>query len=30
MRAHYPNWNITKPVRETMHEIHAAWLRRAA
>ncbi len=30
MRAHYPNWNITKPVRETMNEIHAAWLRRAA
>jgi CDP-paratose 2-epimerase len=30
MRAHYPNWNITKSVRETMDEIHSAWLRRAA
>jgi CDP-paratose 2-epimerase len=30
MRAHYPTWDITKSLRETINDIHAAWLRRAA
>jgi CDP-paratose 2-epimerase len=30
MKAHYPDWKITKSVRDTMAEIHASWLKRVA
>lgn len=30
MKAHYPNWRITIPVRETIAAIHAAWAGRRA
>ncbi len=30
MKSHYPGWDITRSVRDTMAEIHAAWLQRAA
>ncbi|MBL7849754.1 MAG: NAD-dependent epimerase/dehydratase family protein [Cyclobacteriaceae bacterium] len=30
MKAHYPNWGITKDLRTTFEEIHEAWVRRAA
>jgi CDP-paratose 2-epimerase len=28
MKAHYPNWDITKPLRTVFEEIHEAWLAR--
>jgi len=28
MKAHYPNWDITKSLRATFEEIHEAWLTR--
>jgi CDP-paratose 2-epimerase len=28
MKAHYPNWEITKPLRTVFEEIHEAWLAR--
>lgn len=28
MRSHYPGWDITKDLRTTFEEIHAAWLER--
>jgi CDP-paratose 2-epimerase len=30
MRAHFPGWNITKSLKTTFEEIHAAWVRRNA
>lgn len=30
MKQHYPGWDITKSVRETMSEIHDSWLARTA
>ncbi len=30
MTAHYPSWRITKSVRDTLTEIHAAWAARIA
>ena len=30
MRAHYPNWDITKDLRTTFEEIHNAWVNRTA
>jgi CDP-paratose 2-epimerase len=30
MRAHYPGWGITKNLRTTFGDIHAAWIRRTA
>jgi CDP-paratose 2-epimerase len=30
MRAHYPNWNITKDLVTTFQEIHESWVQRAA
>ena len=29
MRAHYPNWKITKDRVTTFQEIHEAWVQRA-
>ena len=28
MKAHYPNWGITKDLRTTFEEIHQAWVDR--
>lgn len=28
MKAHYPNWDITKSLQDTFEEIHEAWLKR--
>ena len=28
MKAHYPNWDITKSLSDTFQEIHEAWLKR--
>ena len=28
MKAHYPNWSITKDLRTTFEEIHASWMAR--
>jgi CDP-paratose 2-epimerase len=30
MKAHYPNWDITKTLRDTFVEIHDAWINRNA
>lgn len=30
MRAHFPGWDLTKSLKTTFEEIHAAWLRRNA
>ena len=30
MKMHYPKWDITRSVRDTIAEIHASWLKRAA
>ena len=30
MKNHYPNWDITKSLRQTFEEIHQAWLTREA
>jgi CDP-paratose 2-epimerase len=30
MRAHFPNWDITKDLRTTFEEIHQAWVTRTA
>lgn len=30
MKAHYPNWGITKDLQTTFQEIHDAWVRRTA
>jgi CDP-paratose 2-epimerase len=30
LKAHYPGWGITKGLRTTFEEIHAAWVRRGA
>jgi len=28
MKAHYPNWGITKDLKTTFEEIHQAWVSR--
>jgi CDP-paratose 2-epimerase len=30
MKRHYPNWEITRSVKDTIREIHASWLKRVA
>ena len=30
MKRHYPNWKITRSVKDTIGEIHASWLKRVA
>lgn len=30
MKRHYPGWDITRSVKDTITEIHASWLKRAA
>jgi len=28
MKAHYPDWDITKPLKDTFKEIHQSWITR--